>query len=179
MSEVRLTRSAEAWSKVDPLYLMQRVASGETSGTAAYNLMRDALADIAALTRRCRELEEQAQHAAFRQQSDESAYSAVVRQNDALRAEVERLRQALRSVIVAAGGSAAPDVSTEFLEQAPLEVLALRGNLDRMQTRLRAEVERLERIVHHLVRVYVVSDDVYDPGAAVERAMARPKEQIK
>lgn len=59
------------------------------------------------------------------------------RERDTLRAEVERLRQSLRSVIVAAGGSAAPDVSAEFLELAPLEVLALRGNLDQLQARLR------------------------------------------
>ncbi len=55
-----------------------------------------------------------------------------------MRAEVERLRQSLRSVIVAAGGSAAPDVSAELLELAPLEVLALRGNLDQLQARLRS-----------------------------------------
>ena len=43
-----------------------------------------------------------------------------------------RLRNALRKVIVAAGGMAGPDVSTEFLEQAPLEVMALRGEKERL-----------------------------------------------
>lgn len=57
MSSMKTTRTPEDWSKVDPLYLMQRVARGETSGTAAYNLMRDALADIASLAQRCRNLE--------------------------------------------------------------------------------------------------------------------------
>lgn len=46
-----------------------------------------------ALARRCRELESSLQKAAFKQQADESAYSVVVQQNDALRAEVEGLRQ--------------------------------------------------------------------------------------
>ncbi|MFC0709688.1 hypothetical protein [Azorhizophilus paspali] len=46
---MKLTRTLEAWAAVDPLYLMLRVASGETSSTAAYNLMCDAITDIRAM----------------------------------------------------------------------------------------------------------------------------------
>lgn len=92
---------------------------------AALEVERDTLAQ------RCRDLSEALE-------TERAAAKAFQDGYDCLRAEVERLRQSLRSVIVAAGGSAAPDVSAEFLELAPLEVLALRGNLDQMQARLRS-----------------------------------------
>lgn len=53
------------------------------------------------------------------------------------------------------------------------------NKLVRERDTLRAEVEKLDRIVRHLARAYIVSDDAYDPEAATDRVMARLKEQIK
>lgn len=95
MIDVKMTRTPEAWAKVDPLYLMQRVAKGETIGTTAHNLMRDALADIAALTQRCRELEEQRAAAVQANTSFAADHCAMVGERDALRAEVVAYQAAL------------------------------------------------------------------------------------
>lgn len=94
-------------------------------------------AEYEALAQRCRELEEEEEER--QKTADElvafihQEHAAVCGERDTLRAEVERLRQALRSVIAAAGGWTAPDVSTEFLEQASLEVLALQSKIKRLQ----------------------------------------------
>lgn len=102
------------------------------AGFASMTDQRDALAQ------RCRELEDYIDNHSAITADYIARLQRTLDERDALRAEVERLRQSLRSVIVAAGGSAAPDVSAEFLELAPLEVLALRGNLDQLQARLRS-----------------------------------------
>lgn len=106
--------------------LRQAITSLRQDHAEAQRLLRE----NDALAQRCRDLSEALE-------TERAAAKAFQDGYDYLRAEVERLRQSLRSVIVAAGGSAAPDVSAEFLELAPLEVLALRGNLDQLQARLR------------------------------------------
>ncbi len=62
---------------------------------------------------------------------------------------------------------------------ARLHYAGLFGKAAGERDTLRAEVELLERIVHYLARIYVVSDDEYDPEAAVERAITRLKETFQ
>lgn len=88
MSEpVKLSRTLEAWALVDPLFVMRRVASGETSGAAAYYLLKDAVEDIQALEQRCRGLTVENDQLRRVVATFESGYAY-----DQLRGEVEVLR---------------------------------------------------------------------------------------
>lgn len=109
-----------------------------------------------------------AQRRRMEMQCDPQWVLDLAAERDALRAEVEQLHQALRLVIVAAGGSTAPSASADLVEQAPLEVLGMRG-----------QIEQLERIARYLVRAYIVDDQAYNPENAADKAMERLKEQHK
>ena len=88
--------------------------------------------DLDVVTRRCWELEAELQREAFRRQSNESAYSAVVQQNTALRAEVERLTGCLeRANSQAEHFERSWYLRGDELDDARAEVKALRKDAER------------------------------------------------
>lgn len=133
----------------------------------AYRTIAALEAERDALAQRCQELEHMLKHARM----DADAHYADTL---TLRAEAEALR-----------GQLAESRSNDRTAMGYLtEVRAIVGGEDfpamvRNVDALRAEVDLLERIAHHLARIYVVSDEAYDPDAEVERAMTRLKEAFK
>ena len=107
------------------------------------------------LAQRCRALEDYIDNHSAITADYIARLQRTLDERDTLRAEVERLTGCL-----ARANSQAEHFEREWY---------LRGD----------EVERLERIVHYLIRIHVVSDDEYDPDAAVERAMTRLKETLQ
>lgn len=161
MSGVKLTQEA----RLD----IRRDAERSCVGASVGDTLR-LLDDYDALAQRCRDWE--LNHALLRDEleNERMAVAAFRKERDALRAEVERLQSEMEDLMFALADA------EHRAENAGRNASAFEDRMGDLQVengKLRAEVDRLDRITRHLVRTYIVCDDAYDPEAETDRAISR------